>query len=122
MRVCSTRDLQPPTHRFSMSVQQQSPASERTGWDQRPDPSANPMPPPDSPAQAWREGFAKVAEVRAYAAHFVAAKIDGIKVSIRNAGIYAALGVVGLIALAAVIATTVALLLVGISGAFGAAV
>ena len=105
-----------------MNVQQEPSASEQTGWESRPDPATHPMPPPDSPAEAWREGFAKLAEIRAYFAHFVAAKIDGIKVSLRNAGIYAALGVVGLIALAAVIATTVALLLVGIAGALGAAV
>src|SRR5437588_5087412 len=101
-----------------MDAQQQSPPPEQTGWEQRPDPATHPMPPPDSPAQAWREGFARIAELRAYAGHYVAARIDGIKVSVRNAGIYAALGIVGLIALAALIATTVALLLVGIAGAF----
>ena len=43
----------------------------------------------------------------------MASKIDGIKASIRNVGIYAGLGIAGLMAFSALITTAVALFLVG---------
>lgn len=73
-----------------------------------------------SAAAAWKEALGRVAELREYAAYFVAAKFDGVKVTVRNLGIYAALGIVALIAMSAVITTSVVLLLVGLSMAIGA--
>jgi Zn-dependent protease with chaperone function len=73
-----------------------------------------------SPGAALRDAIGKLGEVQAFAGHYLAAKIDGIKLSIRNLGIFAALGIVGLIALGAVVNTTIVLLLLGIAGAWGA--
>src|SRR5688572_12630436 len=66
-----------------------------------------------APADALKDAVKQLGELKTYAAHFVAAKVDGIKVSVRSLGVYAVLGIVGLIAGAAVIATSVVLLLLG---------
>ena len=73
-----------------------------------------------SPAEAWKEVGSRIAEVKEFASYYVGAKLDGIKVSVRNLGIYAALGIVGLIAASAVITTSVVLLLCGLAWAIGA--
>ena len=52
-------------------------------------------------------------EYKEYASYYMATKMDGIKSSLRNVGIYAGLGIVGLIALSALITTAVALFLIG---------
>jgi hypothetical protein len=56
-----------------------------------------------------------IAETKEYAAYYLGARIDGIKASVRNLGVYAGLGIVGLIALSAFVTTTVVLFLVGIA-------
>ena len=63
--------------------------------------------------------MALVGEYKEYAAYYLGTKFDGIKVSLRNMGILAALGVVGLIALSAVVTTAVVLLLVGSAWGLG---
>lgn len=73
-----------------------------------------------SPGAALRDALGKLGEAQAFAGHYIAAKIDGIKLSIRNLGTLAALGIVGLMAVSAVISTSVVLLLLGIAGAWGA--
>src|SRR5438045_2468016 len=72
-----------------------------------------------SPAEALKEVGTRLAEVKEFASYYLAAKLDGIKVSFRNLGIYAALGIVGLIAASAVITTSVVLLLVGLAWGLG---
>jgi hypothetical protein len=62
--------------------------------------------------------MAKLAELKEYVAYYAAVRVDMLKVTIRNLGIYAALGVVGLIAAGAMVVTAVVLLLQGIAGAF----
>jgi len=77
--------------------------------------------PPQShvpPAQAFHDAMAKLAELKEYVAYYAAVRVDMLKVTIRNLGIYAALGVVGLIAAGAMVVTAVVLLLQGIAGAF----
>jgi Putative Actinobacterial Holin-X, holin superfamily III len=63
------------------------------------------------------EGFQRatqlIGEYKEYASYYMATKIDGIKSSVRNIGIYAGLGIAGLIAFSALITTAVALFLVG---------
>jgi hypothetical protein len=54
-------------------------------------------------------------ELKEYASYYVAAKVDGVKRTVRNIGLYAALGVVGLIAGGAIIATAAGLLVVGLA-------
>jgi hypothetical protein len=74
--------------------------------------------------QSTREAFAAASrhlrELQDYAGYFVAAKVDGIKLSLKNAGIYAGLGVVGLIAGGAFIVVAVVQFCYGIAGALGA--
>ena len=73
-----------------------------------------------SPAEAWKEVGSRIAEVKEFASYYLGAKLDGIKVSFRNLGIYAALGIVGLIVASSVITTAVVLLLCGLAWAIGA--
>jgi hypothetical protein len=60
----------------------------------------------------------KLAELKEYVAYYATVRVDMLKVTVRNLGIYAALGVVGLIAVGAMVVTAVVLLLRGIAGAF----
>jgi len=78
--------------------------------------------PPDeqSPAQAFADAKIRVQELSEYAGYLLSAKIDGIKLAVRNAGIYAALGIVGAMAGGAFVVTIVVLLLRGIAGGLGA--
>jgi hypothetical protein len=72
-----------------------------------------------SPSESLKEAASRFAELKEFAAYYVAAKLDGVKVTVRNVGIYAALGIVGLIAASAVITTAVVLLLVGLAMGIG---
>jgi hypothetical protein len=72
-----------------------------------------------SPADRFKEVGTRIAEVKEFASYYLAAKFDGIKVSLRNVGVYAALGIIGLIAASAVITTAVVLLLVGLALGIG---
>ena len=56
-----------------------------------------------------------------YAGYLISAKLDGLKVTARNIGIYAALGFLGLIALSTMVTTAVVMLLVGLAMAIGKA-
>ena len=71
--------------------------------------------PSPSPVESLKEAANRIGELKEFAGYFLAAKMDGIKVTLRNAGIYAALGIVGLIAASALISTAVVLLLVGLA-------
>ncbi len=73
-----------------------------------------------SPADAFRDLGRALGELKEYAAYYVAAKADGIKASIRNLGLFAVLGIVGLIAGGSIIVTASVLLLTGIAGAISA--
>lgn len=72
-----------------------------------------------APTEHFKEAMNRIAEVKEFASYYVAAKLDGIKVTLRNVGVYAALGIVGLIAGSAIITTAVVLLLVGLAMAIG---
>src|SRR5687768_17438223 len=61
-----------------------------------------------------------IGELKEYAGYLMAAKMDGIKSSIRNVGLYAAIGMVGLIVGGAILATAGVLLVVGIAQALAA--
>jgi hypothetical protein len=73
-----------------------------------------------SPGEAFREAGARLGELKEFASYYVAAKLDAWKVSVRNLGMYAALGIVGLITASAIITTAAVLLLVGIAWGLGA--
>jgi hypothetical protein len=74
-------------------------------------------PAPPHPGPPHFEGFQRasqlISEYKEYASYYLATKIDGIKASLRNVGIYAGLGIAGLMAFSALITTAVALFLVG---------
>ncbi len=70
-----------------------------------------------SPGEAFREALRQFTELREYAGYYIAAKIDAFRLGLRNVIFMAALGVVGLIAAAAVIVTAVVLALEGLAGA-----
>src|SRR5262245_22465004 len=71
-----------------------------------------------SPAEALRLLQQHVGELQAYLTHFVSAKIDGFVLSARQLALWAALGVVGLIAAVGLVVTAVALVLVGAADGF----
>jgi len=73
-----------------------------------------------SPAEAFKDVGTRLGELKEFAAYYVAAKLDAYKVTARNLGMYAALGIVGLIAGSAIITTAAVLLLVGIAWGLGA--
>jgi hypothetical protein len=72
------------------------------------------------PGEAFKRAAGNFAELKDYLGYFVAAKLDGIKLSFRNLGLYAVLGVLALIAGGAIIVTAAVLLLTGLAGAIGA--
>ena len=77
-------------------------------------------PPPEHPSEAIGLAAAKLAEFKEFAAYYAAAKLDSIKVTARNVGIYAGIGIIGLVAAATLIIVAVVLLMTGIAGAIAA--
>jgi hypothetical protein len=75
----------------------------------------------ESAGEAVRGISQKLAELGEYAGYFISAKLDGLKVTARNLGVYAVLGIVGLIALSTLVTTAVVMLLVGLAMAIGKA-
>jgi hypothetical protein len=73
-----------------------------------------------SPADAFKDVGQAFGELKEYASYYVAAKADSFKASFRNLGLYAALGIVGLLAGGAIIVTAAVQLLTGLAGAIGA--
>jgi hypothetical protein len=73
----------------------------------------------ESPGEALRGGLSQLGEVREYLTYYLAAKADGVKVSLRNLAVYAVLGILGMAVGVAVLATTGVLLLVGIAQGLG---
>ena len=71
------------------------------------------------PGDAFREAMGKLGELKEFASYYVSAKLDALKVTGRNLGVYAALGIVGLIAGGTIISTAAVLLLVGIAWGLG---
>jgi len=61
----------------------------------------------------FRRALDLLGEYKEYASYYMATKLDGMKGSMRNLGIYAGLGIAGLIAFSALITTAVALFLIG---------
>ena len=87
----------------------------RDSWEEGPADEAE-----RAPAEAFQEFKTHLGELKEYASYYVAAKADGFKASFRNLGLYAALGVVGLLAGGAIVVTAAVQLLTGLAGAIGA--
>src|SRR5829696_4367577 len=64
----------------------------------------------DAPTEALRGVGERFGELAEYISYFIAAKTDGLKVSMRNVAVMAALGVIGLIAAGAMVVSAVVLL------------
>jgi hypothetical protein len=75
---------------------------------------------PHNPSDAFRDLGDRIAELKSFAGYYITAKLDGIKLSLRNLVLYAALGIVGLIAGGTIIVMASALLVMGISHGLGA--
>ncbi len=70
----------------------------------------------ESAADALRTAWARIAELPAFARYFLAAKIDRLKLTIRQYVMLAALGVLALLAAASAVITAIVLVLQGIAG------
>jgi hypothetical protein len=78
---------------------------------------APPRPQDDAPADALKEAARTLGELREYVGYFVAAKLDGIKLTFRRIGVMAAVGVIGLLAAGAIVGTAAVLFCVGLAQA-----
>jgi hypothetical protein len=81
------------------------------------------VPDPDYKPNPAKEAFGRIThdldELKEYASYYVAAKVDSVKQTVRKIGLYAALGVVGAVVGAAIVATAAGLLVVGIAHLLG---
>jgi hypothetical protein len=72
-----------------------------------------------SPSEAFHHAQMRLSELAEYVSYLIAAKVDGIKLTLRNVAIFAALGIVGLIAGGAMVVTSVVLLCYGVARGLG---
>jgi hypothetical protein len=76
--------------------------------------------PPRNPAsEAFGRIKCDIDELKEYASYYLAAKVDGLKRTAKTIGLYAVLGVIGLLVGGAIIATAAGLLIVGIADGLG---
>src|SRR5205085_7593247 len=73
-----------------------------------------------SPADALRDASARLGELKEYVSLLIAAKVDGLKLTLRKLVLYAILGIVGGTIGAAMLVTAAVYVLSGIAGAIGA--
>ena len=74
---------------------------------------------PNPASAAFHRIKCDIDELKEYASYYLTAKVDGFKRTLRNLGLYAALGVVGLLVGGAIVATAAGLLVVGIAEGLG---
>lgn len=74
---------------------------------------------PEQPTHAWRQLLEELQAAKSYGLHFLNAKIDGLKLTVRKVMLFAVLGILGLLAGAAVIITAAVLICVGLAQALG---
>jgi hypothetical protein len=75
---------------------------------------------PNPAVEAFNRIKGDLDELKEYGSYYLAAKVDGIKQSVRNIGLYAALGLVGAVVGGAMLATAAGLIVVGIARGLGA--
>jgi hypothetical protein len=71
-----------------------------------------------SPAEALHRLQQQVGELQAYVTHFLNATLDGWVLSVRQVALWAALGVVGLVAAVGLVVTAIVLVLLGAADGF----
>jgi len=76
-----------------------------------------PRPQDEAPADAFKDAMHSLGELREYAGYLVAAKLDGIKLAVRRVGVMAVVGVIGLLAGGAIVATAAVLFCLGLAQA-----
>lgn len=72
-----------------------------------------------SPMDGLKDASARLGELKEYATYFVGAKVDGIKLTLRNLALYAVLGLVGGVVGLGVLITATVMLLHGLAGLIG---
>lgn len=72
-----------------------------------------------SPAEALKQASSKLGELKEYVGLLVAAKVDGLKLTLRNIVFYAILGVVAAVVGVAMLVTASVYVLSGLAGAIG---
>ena len=72
-----------------------------------------------SPAEALHRLQEQMGELQTYLAHFISAKIDSLMLPMRQLGVWAVLGVMGLIVLAGLTVAAIVLLLTGAATGLG---
>jgi hypothetical protein len=81
------------------------------------------IPPADASAsRAFAHAASHVAEIREYVAIYVAARVDALKLVLRQVVLYAVLGIIGLLAAATGVIMAVALLLMGAADGISATI
>src|SRR3954451_1276871 len=73
-----------------------------------------------SPADALKQASSRVGELKEYVGLLIAAKVDGLKLTLRKIVLYAMLGIVGAVIGAAMLVTAAVYVLSGLAGAIGA--
>src|SRR4051812_10813402 len=73
---------------------------------------------PEIPSAAFRDAANTFAQLKDYLSYYMSAKSDGIKTSVRNIVLYAAVGFVGLFVLLTIVVTASALFVLSIAHAF----
>jgi len=74
-----------------------------------------------SPMDALHDAAARLRELGSHAQLLLATKLDGLKLTARNLGVYAGLGIIGLLAAGALVVTAVVLVCVGLAQALARA-
>jgi hypothetical protein len=87
---------------------------------EQPTTAATPQTPQDQLGpEAFNRLLEQLRELNEYFTYYLAAKVDGIKLSLQKTVMWAVLGVLGLLVVAAVIVTSTVLLLTGLAGGLG---
>jgi hypothetical protein len=73
-----------------------------------------------TPSAHLKAAQRRLQELQEYVSYFISAKTDALKLTLVNAGLYAALGIVGLFAGATLVITAVVLACIGVAGALAA--
>jgi hypothetical protein len=74
-----------------------------------------------SPGDAFHAALSQIGELKEYAAHYLSARVDALKLTVRNAVLWIAVGALALLAALSVIVTAIVILCVGLAQAIAAA-
>jgi hypothetical protein len=75
----------------------------------------------DSPGVAFHEAMAQIGELRGYVSHYLSARLDALKLTVRHAVLWIALAALAMLASLAVVVTAIVILCVGLAQMISAA-